>query len=939
MKKVHLACQYFLNGNLEEDNLRQQVKMLAKSGYQSIYAHARQGLITPYFSKKYWDAIKVVIDECKKNNVNFSIWDEDCFPSGVAGNRILWDHPELSVKHLEFSIFDAKAGNNFYEILPAQANILACFAIIGDKIEDITEYCGTIRGEVKWRKLLHSAYSPTRKIKMPHWRDGWPGRKVAIDYLPKEDCKIVAVQAVNYLDNPAVSNNTDLMDPKTTELLLNLTHKEYIKQCGEDNFKELFDATFLDEPYVGYFYCWSSLFAETFKEMHNFDIIPLLPHLVLDINDQSLFVRHAYRMTQQKLLTKNYLGQLQTWCKKHNIISTGHLSRSESLSFSNGNAWPNEMKCYSFLDIPCTDPLGNGEAWEDASAYHTGIKVVSSVSEIYNKEQAGADTLAVLGHEATIKDLIFHLDYQMTLGLTYFNVHGLSYTLAGPRKDEVPPSIFYQHSQWKYMKDFLGRTQKLCSKLNQGKLLCKIAMLYPCATFYCTTNQTIDFSFEEAVHDLVEKMLSNQKDFIFIDEDYICNNVANNLASFIEKYPYFVIPSLRYLPKKVADILEQYASLGGKLFITGNLPILFGPNLTNKCQIWENGLKYQVEDVIPLLPGVNITGNGARDVIIQQRLIDNETYTMFFNRAQTAFTGKIDNQDIYLAPSCGTLVSNNNFPQSPTNNMTLVKELDNWNITFPENHLAIPSWNIPGNIIYENTCLQLLERQIPDVSNVKNLYYEMQFLYSGKCDKLEFVIEKDEFVNNFTCLVNNIEITDFYPGNFSDICFISLNITKAIKTGNSPKLNTIRLVPKNEHSQLLEVPFLRGNFTCEHKYSGKTMPYLQGFDGNYVNTKLQTWSTLGYGYFSGEVLYSNEFTLEESGEYKLSLGRVEGACQVFIDNQEVAILLKEPFVTNLVNLSSGKHAIKILVANGPGNRDRMANLPSGLIGPVTLLKN
>ena len=97
------------------------------------------------------------------------------------------------------------------------------------------------------------------------------------------------------------------------------------------------------------------------------------------------------------------------------------------------------------------------------------------------------------------------------------------------------------------------------------------------------------------------------------------------------------------------------------------------------------GLKYQVEDVIPLLPGVNITGNGARDIIIQQRLIDNETYTMFFNRAQTAFTGKIDNQDIYLAPSCGTLVSNNNFPQSPTNNMTLVKELDNWNITFPEN--------------------------------------------------------------------------------------------------------------------------------------------------------------------------------------------------------------------------------------------------------------
>ena len=63
MKTIHLACQYFLNHDLEESELRRQVKMLADSGYESIYGHARQGLITPYFSKKYWDAIRVVVDE------------------------------------------------------------------------------------------------------------------------------------------------------------------------------------------------------------------------------------------------------------------------------------------------------------------------------------------------------------------------------------------------------------------------------------------------------------------------------------------------------------------------------------------------------------------------------------------------------------------------------------------------------------------------------------------------------------------------------------------------------------------------------------------------------------------------------------------------------------------------------------------------------------
>lgn len=938
MKTIHLACQYFLNYDLEEQEIRRQVKMLADAGYESIYCHARQGLITPYFSKKYWDCIRAMADECKKNNICIAIWDEDCFPSGVAGNRIVWEHPELSVKHLEFSIFEAKKGERIYEVLPVKSTVLGCFTVSDDGIENITGYCGSIRGPVKWRARIHQGYSNVGKIPMPHWRAGWRGRSFALDYDAEKDCRIVVVQAVYYTDPESLGNNTDLMDPETTRLFIQLTHEEYKKQCGEELFNSTFDASFLDEPNPGFFYCWSTHFAEEFEKMHGFDLIPKLPHLVLDIDDDTLFIRHCYRMTQQKLITENYLGQIRKWCRENNIISTGHLSRSEFLSFSNCGAWPNEMKCYSFLDIPCTDPLGAGEAWSDANAYHTGIKVAVSAALIYDKQQAGADTLAVLGHEASIRDLVFHLDYQMMLGLTYFNIHGLSYSLAMDRKDEVPPSIFYQHTQWQWMKEFLSRAGEWCKLISSGKPFCQTAMLYPCATFYCATRNTENSPWEEKVHQLVEKMLSHHKDFIFIDEDAVCRMMDEDAAGFIRRYPFFVIPSLRYLQRKVADTLQNYADMGGKVIVTGDLPLLFGSAIGEKNEVWSGGKKFRCSDFLSLLPGEEITGDGASDILLQQRLIGDRLLTVFFNRAEKPFTGKFNGEDIYLAPGCGTLhMAGDPLPAAPEANTEPAAAINQWNITFPDNHIALPYWQLPGDLLDASLQVQLLERKLPDTGKFETLDYSTTFLFSGDCEKIELLVEKDDMGGSFRCLVNGVEITGFAPANYSDICFIAADITHALKTGNSPKLNKIELIPA-PGGELREVPFLRGKFKAEHRHSGFTLPFLQGFDGKVTVDVLHPWSAMGYGTFSGTVEYSSTISIDTAGKYLLDLGKVEDLAEVSIDGQKICTLFKHPYVTGKFALSAGKHSITIKVANGPGNRDRLAGLPSGIIGTVKLLK-
>ena len=154
---LHLACQYFLNHHLKEDELRKQVRELAAGGYECLYAHARQGLMTPYLSKGWWDAVSVILEECRNAGIKFAIWDEDCYPSPVAGNRILWEHPELGAQHLEFTQFDARKGEHVRKVFETPASIYRCFAVCGKNILDITEYCGTLKTECIQRALRHCA--------------------------------------------------------------------------------------------------------------------------------------------------------------------------------------------------------------------------------------------------------------------------------------------------------------------------------------------------------------------------------------------------------------------------------------------------------------------------------------------------------------------------------------------------------------------------------------------------------------------------------------------------------------------------------------------------------------------------------------------------------------------------------------------------------------
>ena len=101
---------------------------------------------------------------------------------------------------------------------------------------------------------------------------------------------------------------------------------------------------------------------------------------------------------------------------------------------------------------------------------------------------------------------------------------------------------------------------------------------------------------------------------------------------------------------------------------------------------------------------------------------------------------------------------------------------------------------------------------------------------------------------------------------------------------------------------------------------------------------LEPWDMLGYPTFSGSVLYRRSVGVEKAGEFVLDLGRVEDIASVSLDGKPCAVLAWPPYRCGLGALSPGRHDLAIEVTNGPGNRNRAAGLPAGLLGPVRLLR-
>ena len=79
------------NDQLDEHELRRQVRWMKDNGIGGFFMHARGGLKTPYLSEEWMQATQACCDEAQDLKMNAWAYDENGWPSGFAGGKLLED--------------------------------------------------------------------------------------------------------------------------------------------------------------------------------------------------------------------------------------------------------------------------------------------------------------------------------------------------------------------------------------------------------------------------------------------------------------------------------------------------------------------------------------------------------------------------------------------------------------------------------------------------------------------------------------------------------------------------------------------------------------------------------------------------------------------------------------------------------------------------------
>lgn len=280
-----------------------------------FHMHTRVGLDIPYLGEEFMSIVEGCVDEAKKRGMSAFLYDEDRWPSGFAGGKVLEGHPELRHLHLLFTpwAYGSELGYKkpdfpIANAAPMRSELGTLLAMYAIKLQDGFLHSSRIissTSDLKTSEVVWYAYAE-----------------------PLPDSGFFGDQTY-----------TDLLSKEMTSRFIEVTHEVYKKHVGS-SFGSVVPSIFTDEPQYcpmstlnvaekpqDVFLPWTRGIIGSFKASKGGDLLELLPRLVWDSADgqpnttRSQFLDHVC-----ELFSTNYIGTIAKWCAKNNIMCIGHMN-------------------------------------------------------------------------------------------------------------------------------------------------------------------------------------------------------------------------------------------------------------------------------------------------------------------------------------------------------------------------------------------------------------------------------------------------------------------------------------------------------------------------------------------------------------------------------------------------------------------------------------
>ncbi|MBQ6678201.1 MAG: hypothetical protein IJM71_09150 [Clostridia bacterium] len=550
-KKYRSIPFWSWNDRLDEDELRRQVREMARAGHGGFFMHARDGLLTPYMSDKWFSAIRAAAEEAGRAGIRAWCYDEDGWPSGSAGGAVTAAHPEHEVGWLRMREPDDTSGGKVH----------GTFAVADDgSFREIKDASDVKDGE---RALCAVSFSGEEYI--------------------------------------------DVLDPDAVGTFVELTHERYAREVGDLFGRGLLGGFFTDEPQ--YALCrvpWSKIAEAEFEKRNGYSIREKIPALFFDGPGVEK-VRFDWWRMMNDLYVDSFAGTLYDWCEKHGVKLTGHAMMEDNL-LCQMHCTGGVMPFYEFEHIPGIDWLGRTPASERITGRHCFPLVplqLGSVAAQLGKENAISETFALAGWDVSFAEMKWLADWQIAYGVGVFCEHLEGYTIRGIRKIDYPPSIFYQSPWWDDFKLFTDTVAREGMLMNEGVWNPGVLVIHPIHSAWLKFNGTdinADQDYDDEFNLTVGALADAHVDFHFGDERLIARHgeIRNGAFAVGEReYGTVILPSLRGLDKRTYELLCEFKERGGRTIVIGQAPQYIDgvPAGDELASLLEGALRYERDGI------------------------------------------------------------------------------------------------------------------------------------------------------------------------------------------------------------------------------------------------------------------------------------------------------------------------------------------------------
>ncbi len=542
------------NDRLESGEIRRQLGEMHRQGLGGAFLHPRAGMTTPYLSDKYFDMYGASIEEGKRLGFDIWLYDEDGWPSGSAGGRVMKRGPEYSIKTLMCSEIKASEIASFAEN-PATLAIYSCQ---GDP-------------------------ATSRNFEMIR-----PGDTLEIN------ADTTFLRAWVYYGRYGTLPNwfADLLEPKAVDAFIEMTHEKFKARFAKD-FGGVVPGIFSDEPNYS-FLPWTNSFPEYFEDNNGYDIRAHLP-LLFYRGDGFGKIRYDFFRTMTDRFIESFTERIYNWCDENNLQFTGHMLHEDNLVVQTAHVGA-AMPHYEFMHMPGVDHLSRDIA--DPLL----VKQVASVAHQLGKRRVLSELFGTAGWNASFEDLKLLSEWQYVLGVNFPCQHLAHYSLRGARKRDFPLSFNDHQPWWQYYHVFNEYTARLLTMLTQGSHECGILLLNPIESAWILTDPSNHTQYKwnsfirlykdtevMAVNNrfsaLSHKLLAIQHDYDYGDERIIARHGSVDNGRFVigqEAYHTVIIPDCVTLRASTLALLEKFRAQGGKVFLAGRAPTMVGGEVSER---------------------------------------------------------------------------------------------------------------------------------------------------------------------------------------------------------------------------------------------------------------------------------------------------------------------------------------------------------------------